>query len=170
MAEHCITFTTRSRGATPTGTTTFLQVDEGPIVQVPTENFWEIFHLAETMLAMRLVMTPVAGTSGQEESIRVPLIYPVHAYLPKACLSGQAPPEPQAIPGKIGALCLAVGGVDVLATMMGVSSSEIAAWAENGLPPGPPQILIARIAEGYGLFFDRIPHAKRIEHPQPEAK
>ena len=157
MAQKHVTLTLRGKDPNLIGSVGYVQVDGGPRVQISPEDLGNIFVMAATMAGEDLIMTPVSGTDGEEESIRVPLRYPLQTYLPPACFAALTPSGPQAIPGQIGALCMTVGGAEALATMLGVAASDLTAWATDGVPDGPARILLVRLGEDYGLNLSRIP-------------
>jgi hypothetical protein len=157
MAQQHVTLTLRGMDPNLVGSVGYVQVDGGPKVRISAEDLGNLFVMAETIAGEDLIMTPVPGSGGEEESIRVPLRYPLQTYLPPTCFAALTPSGPQAIPGQIGALCMTVGGAEALATMLGVTVSDLTDWARDGVPDGPARILIVRLGEDYGLNLSHIP-------------
>ena len=169
MEEKYVTLGTPSMKTRSTLDSEYVQVDGGPRVKISIGDFQHLWHMAEVLARGPLELQPVPGTDGGEEQIRFPLRYPIHEYLPKACSAVQTPEGPQTIPGQLGALTMTVGGAEALATMLGVATTDILAWARDGVPDGPAKILLVRLGEDFGLNLSRISVKKRVESMSGEA-
>ena len=72
--------------------------------------------------------------------------------IPERLFDAPGPGRPIELPGHLGTLCRAVGGVTKLAEMMQCSVDAISQWAKGERQPsGPARVLMNRIAEEYGL-------------------
>ena len=72
--------------------------------------------------------------------------------IPERIFDAPGPGRPIELPGPIGNLCRAVGGVSLLAEMMECSVDAISQWAKGERQPsGPARVLMNRIAEEYSL-------------------
>jgi len=162
MAARYVTLTLSGRDPEFVGTTGYVQVDDGPKVRISPEELGIIFQMAEELANTELIMVPVPGTDGEEESIRVPLQYPLPSYLPEACFAVPTQGGLRTIPGQIGALAMTVGGAEVLAAMAGVTTPDILSWAKEGVPANPAKVLLVRLGEDFGMDLSHIPTAKMI--------
>ena len=163
MTQQILTLTLRGTAPEPLARICCAQVDGGPEFTLSPADMENILYVAAVMAGEALMMTPVPGTDGEVFSVQVPLVYPLHTYLPQECIASTQQGPQAAIAGQIGALSMTVGGADALASMMGVSTAEILAWANDGVPDGPAKILLVRIGEDFGLNLSSIPVKKRVD-------
>ena len=148
----------------------YVKVDGGPRVQIPVGDFHRIWRMAEVLERRVMELDPPSPQPGKSQFVRFPLQYPLQAYLPKGCFKVRTKQGPRTITGQIGALSLTVGGAEALATMMGVSLEDIVTWASEGIPDGPPKILLIRLGEEFGLDLSRIPAMTRVDSMPQEAE
>ena len=170
MTDLFLTLSLRGKESVPLARICSAQVGDGPKVKISSTDMADILELVSLMSEEGPIMTPVPGSEGEELSVRVPLVYPLHAYLPKECFAYTQQGPQVVIPGQIGALSMTVGGAEALASMMGVSTAEILAWANEGVPDGPAKILMVRLGEDFGLNLSRIPVMKRVDSLPQEAE
>lgn len=167
MTQQVLTLTLRGTAPKPLDRICCAQVDDGPEVTLSPADMEHILYVAAVMAGEALLMNPVPGSDGEELSLQVPLVYPLNTYLPQECLATTTKQGLQVLPGQIGALCMAAGGVEALATLMGVTTAEIHDWANTGIPEGPAKILMVRLGEDFGLNLSHVPTANWMRTASP---